>query len=510
MVHEPGSAESYWMDSTAATSFAALADDVEVDVAVIGGGIAGLCTAWELARTGAAVAVLEADRIAAGVTGYTTAKLTAQHGLVYAHLRTKIDEQAARWYAASQLDAIEHVAATALELGIDCDLERLPAYTYLPEEKRGQIEAEVQAARLAGLPASLVTESGLPYPIGAAIRVDRQAQFHPRRYLLGLTADLVRRGGRIFERTRVVDLTEGEPCRLGTESGATVTARDVVVATHYPIFDRAGLFTRLVPHRELVVAAVIDAGDDPAGMYVTPEENTRSVRTAPYGDGRRLLIVTGESFQPGTPGVRERLDRLADWTGEHFPVDSLAYHWAAQDNTSTDRIPYIGLLHPGASHVYVATGFNAWGMTNGVLAGRLLTALIDGTDPPPWSTLYDPRRLRPVVEAVPLVKAAAEVARRFVGDRLRPASFADSPEQLAPGDGAVIRMGGRRCAVYRDDSGDLHPVSATCTHLGCVVAFNDVEKTWDCPCHGSRFDVDGAVLHGPASTPLPPAGDVGT
>lgn len=176
--------------------------------------------------------------------------------------------------------------------------------------------------------------------------------------------------------------------------------------------------------------------------------------------------------------------------------------------TDTDRIPYIGLLHPGASHVYVATGFNAWGMTNGVLAGRLLTTLINGTDPPPWHKLYDPRRLHPLVEAVPLVKAAATVARHFVGDRRRPPTHAEHPEQLAPGDGAVIRIGGQRCAVYRDDSGDLHSVSATCTHLGCLVAFNDVEKTWDCPCHGSRFDVDGAVLHGPATTPLPPTGDV--
>ncbi|MEE6263145.1 FAD-dependent oxidoreductase [Plantactinospora sonchi] len=496
-----GSAESYWMDSTEPTSFAHLADDVEVDVAVVGGGIAGLCTAWELARAGLSVAVLEADRIAAGVTGYTTAKLTAQHGLIYAHLRSKFDEQAARWYAHSQLDAIDHVAGTVAELGIDCDLERLPAFSYLPEGKRDQIEAEVQAARLAGLPASLVTETGLPYPVGAAIRVEQQAQFHPRRYLLALAADLVRRGGRVFERTRIVDLDEGGPCRLTSEAGATVTARDVVVATHYPIFDRAGLFTRLVPHRELVVAAVIEAHQDPGGMYVTPEENTRSVRTAPYDNGRRLLIVTGESYQPGTPGVTDRLDRLATWTRDRFPVDSLAYHWAAQDNTSTDRVPYIGRLHPGTRHVYVATGFNAWGMTNGVLAGRLLAALITGENPP-WSRLYDPRRLHPTVEAVPFVKAAVEVARRFVGDRIRPASHADSPDQLAPGDGAVIRIAGERRAVYRDGSGRLHAVSATCTHLGCLVAFNDEEKTWDCPCHGSRFDTRGGVLHGPATEPL--------
>ncbi|SDZ16337.1 Glycine/D-amino acid oxidase [Micromonospora pattaloongensis] len=492
------------MDSTAATSFPALAGELDVDVAVIGGGIAGLCAAWELTRAGQRVAVLEADRVAAGVTGYTTAKLTAQHGLIYAHLRSTFDAETARLHAAAQLDAIEHVATTAEQLGVDCDLERLPAYTYVTSPERvDEIRAEVEAAAEAGLPATLVTGTDLPYAVAAAIRVERQAQFHPRRYLLALAADLAARGGQIFERTRVVDLDEGDPCRLTTESGATVRARDVVVATHYPIFDRAGLFTRLVPRRELVVAAVIDADRDPGGMYLTTEQNTRSVRTAPYGDGRRLLIVTGEHFKPGTPGVQRRFETLAAWTRDRFGVDSLAYHWAAQDNTTADRMPYVGPLHLGADHVYVATGFNAWGMSNGVMAARLLAALIDGRELP-WARLYDPRRLHPVAEGPAFVKANLSVARRFVGDRIRPTSHADSPADLAPGAGAVIRVEGRRCAVYRDEAGALHAVSATCTHLGCVVAFNDAERTWDCPCHGSRFGVDGSVLQGPATEPLPP------
>ena len=491
------------MDSCGSTSFSALAGDVEVDVAVIGGGIAGLCTAWELARTGARVAIVEADRIASGVTGYTTAKLTAQHGLIYDHLRSSFGAEAAAQYATSQLAAIAHVAETVTELGIDCDLERLPAFTYLPPEADlSQIEAEVAAATQAGLPASLVTETGLPYRIGAAIRVEQQAQFHPRRYLLALAADFVSRGGQIFERSRIVDLTEGAPCRLTSEFGATVTARDVVVATHYPIFDRAALFTRLEPRRELVVAAVIDSGADPGGMYVTPAESTRSIRTAPYGAGQRLLIVTGETFQPGTPGVADRLARLADWTKERFKVDRLAYHWAAQDNTTTDKVPYVGRLHPGAEHVYVATGFNAWGMSSAVMASRLLTGLIDG-DVPPWAALYDPRRIHPTVEAGSFLKANFAVARRFIGDRIRP-THADSPAAIAPGSGAIVRLSGERCAAYRDDDGVLHAVSATCTHLGCLVAFNEVEKTWDCPCHGSRFGIDGAVIQGPATEPLPP------
>jgi glycine/D-amino acid oxidase-like deaminating enzyme/nitrite reductase/ring-hydroxylating ferredoxin subunit len=455
------------------------------------------------------VAVLEADRIAVGVTGYTTAKLTAQHGLIYAHLRAAFGSEAAHLYATSQLAALKRVEQATQELGIDCELEWLPAYTYLGAERHDEIAAEVEAATRAGLSASLVTETGLPYPVGAAIRVERQAQFHPRRYLLGLAANLVARGGQIFERSRVVDLDEGEPCRVRTEFGVSVTAPDVVVATHYPIFDRAALFPRLVPHRELVVAAEIDAGQDPAGMYVTPEEGTRSVRTAAYGEGRRLLIVTGEKFKPGTTGVADRLANLIRWTRERFGVDRIAYTWAAQDNSTTDQVPYVGRLHPGAGHAWVATGFNAWGMTNGVMAGQLLSARIGGAEPP-WTQLYDPRRLHPLTEAKPFIKANLDVARRFIGDRVRPTTYADSPVDLAPGRGAVIRIDGDRRAVYRDAAGGLRAVSARCTHLGCIVAFNDAEKSWDCPCHGSRFGTDGRVLNGPATAPLEryPAGEV--
>jgi glycine/D-amino acid oxidase-like deaminating enzyme/nitrite reductase/ring-hydroxylating ferredoxin subunit len=496
-------AGSYWMDSSATTAYPPVGGDVQVDVAVVGGGIAGLCTAWELARAGRRVAVFEADRIVAGTTGYTTAKLTAQHGLVYDRLRSSLGADTARWYALSQLDAIERVAAVVAELGIDCDLERLPAFTYVTSAERTErIRAEVDSAAAAGLPASLVTDTGLPFEVAAAIRVEDQAQFHPRRYLLALADDLIRHSGQIFERTRITELKQGEPCRLATESGATVTARDVVVATHYPVFDRAGLLTRLVPRRELVVAAPIAAADDPAGMYLTTEDNTRSVRTAPYRDGQRLLIVTGEHFKPGAAGVAERWRRLAAWTREHFKVDGLAYHWAAQDNTSADGVPYIGPFPASGNHVYVATGFNAWGMSSGVMAGRLLAALIDGAKPP-WADVYDPRRIHLKAEAGALLKGNLAVAGHFLGDRLRP-SHVDSPGELAAGSGAVIKVDGERCAVYRDTSGALHAVSATCTHLGCTVAFNDAEHSWDCPCHGSRFDPDGAVLHGPATAPLPP------
>jgi glycine/D-amino acid oxidase-like deaminating enzyme/nitrite reductase/ring-hydroxylating ferredoxin subunit len=496
-----GTDESYWIDSTPATAYPSLDGDRETDVVVVGGGIAGLCTAWELTEAGQRVILLEADRIAAGVTGYTTAKLSALHTLIYARVRDSFGPEAARHYARSQQQAVERVAVVAARLGVDCELEQVPAFTYAESpEGLEAIRDEVSAAAEAGLTASLVTETGLPFPVAGAIRVENQAQFHPRRYLLGLAEDLTARGGRIFERTRATGLDEGNPCTVTTEAGHTVTAGRVVIATHYPVFDRGLLFARMEPRRELVVAGPIPAELDPRGVFITTEQNTRSVRTAPYRDGQRLLIVTGEHFTPGTDGVVEHWERLIHWMRDRFPGTPVAYRWATQDNTSTDRVPFIGRFHPGTDNVYVATGFGGWGMSSGVLAGQLLAALITGAEPA-WAGLYDPRRLNLVREAGSMLKLQAKVAGHFVGDRIR-SSHVDSVDDIGPHSGAVVRLGGRQCAVYRDDAGGLHAVSARCTHLGCIVHFNDAETAWECPCHGSRFAVDGSVLQGPANRPL--------
>ncbi|WP_242587321.1 FAD-dependent oxidoreductase [Streptomyces sp. MST-110588] len=486
----------------AAAPYPALTASLDVDVAVVGGGVAGLSTAWELARTGRSVALLEAGRIAAQVTGHTTAKVSSLHTLVYDKLRRTRGPEGARLYARSQQEAIEHVAEVAAELGVDCELERLPAFTYVTEPAScAELRAEAEAAREAGLPASFVRETGLPFPVAGAVRVEDQAQFHPRKYLLALAEDLVARGGAVHEHTRVTGLSEGSPCRLTTESGATVTARDVVVATHYPVFDRALLFARLVPRRELVVAGPVPADQDPGGMFITEEQGKRSVRTAPYEDGRRLLIVTGENFKPGTRDSAEGYARLDAWAREHFPGVRMAYRWAAQDTDPTDTVPLVGPFHQAARHTYVATGFGGWGMSGGVMAGRLLTDLIAGKEPP-WAGLYDPRRLRSALREAPaFLKHQAEVAQHFVGDRLS-GTHVGSVRDIAPGSGALVRVGGRSCAVHRDEDGTLHGLSARCTHLGCLVAFNQGERAWECPCHGSRFGTDGTVLQGPANRPL--------
>jgi glycine/D-amino acid oxidase-like deaminating enzyme/nitrite reductase/ring-hydroxylating ferredoxin subunit len=491
--------ESYWMASSPPTDYPHLDGDANADVAVIGAGMVGLCVAWQLARAGRSVIVVEADRIVAATTGNTTGKLTAQHTLIYDRLRSSLGAGTAHHYARAQSEAIAWVARTADELGIACDFERRPAYTYTTnDEDVAAIKAETEAARDAGLDASFVTQTGLPFEVAGAIRVADQAQFHPRRFLLGLAEHVTRAGGRIVEQTRVVAVEGDERPVLRTAGGARVTAEHVVVATQYPIVDRLKVFTRMTPRREFVVAAPIAAADDPDGMYITAAGDTRSVRTSPYADGQRLLMVTGEHFRPGAGHESDHLQRLSIWARQHFPVGAPTYRWAAQDNGTTDGLPYIGPLD---EHLYVATGFGGWGLTNGVVAGLVIPGQLGG-QPPEFAGIFDPGRLHPVAEAGGLLKGALSVAAHAIGDRLRPSG---SVKDIAPGAGAVVRISGHQRAVYRDDDGSLHAVSATCTHLGCTVAFNDVERSWDCPCHGSRFGTDGSVLQGPAVEPLKPA-----
>ena len=495
---------SYWLASDEAVAQPAVTDDIEVEVAVVGGGIAGICTAWELARRDRQVALVEAGRILSGTTGHTTAKLTALHTLIYSRLTAGVGRDAARRYAQAQQHAIGTVAETVADLQIDCDFERRAAYTYARSvDGLDRIRAEVDSARSAGLPAEFVTSTGLPFPIAGAVRVAEQAQFHPVRYLRALVGDLVGRGGQVCENSRVTRLDSGRWHRLIVPGQGTISADQVVVATGFPVFDRISVYSRLKPRRELVLAAPIAPDRDPDGMFITPEDNTRSVRTTPYLGGGRLLLVTGEPSRPGAAGGSERRDRLADWAGREFGVESIAYWWAAQDNTTTDRLPFVGRLPRGGGRIWVATGFGGWGMTNGAMAGSLLADLITGKAAPPWAALFDPHRIHPRAEAPVFLSKAMSDMRDFVTDRLSPAG-ADAIAGIRPGHGAVVRLGRQLCAVYRDDSGQPHALAATCTHLGCIVGFNDAERTWDCPCHGSRFGVDGTVLNGPAVRPLEP------
>jgi glycine/D-amino acid oxidase-like deaminating enzyme/nitrite reductase/ring-hydroxylating ferredoxin subunit len=497
--------ESWWVESAPGPRYPELPPEgLDVDVAVLGGGIAGLTTAYALALDGRRdVVVIEAGRIVGGVTGYTTAKVTVAHNLVYADLTDRFDAQLARDYATSQSDALAWVRDTVDREGIDCELETRPSLVYTEvADDRESVEAEVRAAQACGLPASLVTDSDLPYDVVAGVRLEDQAQFHPRRYLLALAERFVALGGRIYESTAALDVDPGTPCVVTTSRGQ-VRAKEVVVATHYPFLDRGLLFARLAPYRDVVVAAVVPEDRAPQVMAISTgseEGGTHSVRTAPYDEGRRLLVVTGGQYKTGTTAdVQQQYDDLESWVRDRFGVDEIAYRWSTQDTSSVDRLPYIGQLPLSGDHVWVATGFSAWGMTGGTMAGLLLRDLLQGRDNR-YAGMYDPSRLALRAGGSKLVKENVEVAKELAKGVVR--VDLGSPTELSSGEWGVFLGRSGRTAAYRDDSGELHAVSARCTHLGCSVRFNDAERSWDCPCHGSRFALDGTVLQGPAVEPL--------
>ena len=478
---------------------------MDVDVAVLGGGITGITVAAQLKRAGKTVALVESKRILHGVTGYTTAKLTAGHNVIYTHLERHFGAAGARVYAAANQAAIEEVARVSVEEGIDCDLERTRNYVYSESaDDVEQLEAEAAAARRAGLASSFVRETELPFPVAGAVVTEDQAQFHPRKYLLPLAERLPGDGSHVFELTRALDVEDGAPCRVRTDRG-TIRARDVVVATHLPILDRGLFFAKVHPQRSYVLAAEVDAARAPRGMYISTESPIHSVRSTP-ADGGRLLVIGGEGHKTGQePRTDERYERLAAWIRERFGVDTFRYRWSTQDNYSVDRVPYVGRLRRTSRHLYAATGYGGWGMSNGIAAALLLADLVLGR-PNRWATLYDSKRLKPAASAREFAVENANVAKRWFGDRAA-AARRHGVNDLAPGEGRVARLGGELVAVHRDADGELHAVSAVCTHLACLVSWNPSERSWDCPCHGSRFDAGGRVIQGPAVKDLAPRDD---
>ena len=485
---------SLWLEGELPAPRDALTGDLTVDVVVIGGGIAGLTTALLCKQSGARVAVVEARRVGSGVTGCTTAKVSALQGTVYSAIRSRHGDDGAAIYAQASRAGVERVAELANEHDIDCDLRRRQAFTYAAgESERESIEKEADAAREAGLPVELVEQIDLPYPVAGAVRLDDQVDFHPVRYLSGLAKAVDGEGSIVFENTRALGVDHGAPCRVRTPAG-TISADHVGDAAHYPLLDRGLVFARLEPTRSYCIAARI-RGDLPDGMSISAGNPTRSIRS--YRD---LLVVGGEGHAAGSArATPARFTALEDFAREHWDVAEITHRWSAQDPVPYDHLPVVGRYGPGVSRIYVASGFMKWGLSGGTFAAMLISDLIAGRENA-WADTFDPSRLN--LRSLPtLARMNSKVAVDFVGDRVKPPQEGDD-EAIPRGQARTVRDGLGKKGVYRDELGELHVVSLRCTHLGCLLRFNSAERSWDCPCHGSRFDVDGQVLEGPATRPL--------
>ncbi|GGP54438.1 FAD-dependent oxidoreductase [Saccharothrix coeruleofusca] len=485
---------SLWLEALPRRRYPAVAGEETFDVAVVGGGIAGITTALLLKATGLRVAVVEAGRVGTGVSGNNTAKVSALQSTVYSKIIDKHGADAAADYAAASLAGVAQVGVLAE--GIDCDLRRDPAYTYAyTEQEVAAVEAEAEAARQAGLPVHLDRGElmGVPFPVHAAVRLDDQIAFHPVKYVHGLAARVDGEGSRVFEDSRVTDFDDGEPCRVHTPTG-TITADRVVIATHYPLLDRGGFFARLETTRSYCVAARLRGQRPPRGLAISAGSPSWSLSA-----WRDLLIVCGQSHKTGSDEGTpyQELERFAR---QHWDVEAITHRWSAQDVNAYDQLPMVGSYLPGSRRLFTATGFMKWGLSGSTFAAMMLADLVTDRDNP-WAERFSPHRvsLRSLGSAA---KMNVEVAADMVGDRLKPADTR-SVEEVPRGEARVVRVGTDKVGVYRDEADGLHAVSVRCTHLGCIVRFNSAERSWDCPCHGSRFDVDGGVLEGPATEPLP-------
>ena len=492
---------SVWMDTARTPGFEPLRRDAEADVCVVGAGIAGLSTAYQLAREGRRVILLDDGPIAGGQTQRTTAHLSCAIDDRFSELERVHGEEGSRLAAESHAAAIDRIEAIAREEAFDCDFKRVDGYLFLgPDQSEKILEDELAAAHRAGLTGvEFVPKAPLPFDTRRCLRFPRQGQFHPLRYTAGLVDAFTRRGGVVHTQTRVAKVAAGA---VETEAGPVVKAGAVVVATNTPINDMVVIHTKQAPYLTYAVGFRIPRGAVEPGLYWDTLDPYHYIRMQ-QGDDADALIVGGEDHKSGqAEDQEERWGRLEAWTRERFPqVQAVEARWSGMVMETTDGLAFIGRNPREKGEVYIATGDSGMGMTHGVIAGMLLTDLILGRENP-WSTIYDPSR-KPVwgMAWKEFIRENANVAKEYARDWLGPGDVS-SVDEIPAGHGAVIRRGLSKHAVYRDESGAVHERSAVCPHLGCIVHWNGAEKTWDCPCHGSRFDPEGQGVVGPANRPL--------
>lgn len=489
--------ESIWNGHVSKSNYPQLQGDYRADVVVIGAGITGLTTAWNLKKDGKSVIVLEAGTVGSGTTGYSTAHITTSYDYDYHQLRLEYGEEEAKLLAQALIQSINHIEQTINEIGINCAFRRLPGYYYAEtSEGLNTIEAEWEAIKSFGtLKATRINEVALPFATAGGIQFDDQAQFDPLAYVTQLAA--TQGPAVIFEHSQVVSIGDHE---VATEKGK-VSADYIIHATHTPL-GRSPLHMVVAPYRSYVMAFKLKESETLNGLFWDTKDPYTYIRASEI-NGEPVIIVGGKDLKTGHEDETNAFETLESFVHQHFDVDSIVGKWSAQLYEPSDHLPKIGAL-PMREHHFVATGFSGDGITLGTLSGIMLAEQVAGRKTP-FDELFRPGRVN-LQGASDFLKENADAAKCFIKGHWPFKGHHTDPADLSPGDGTVVTRLGREIAAFRTESGELRQFSAICPHMGCTVQWNAAEKTFDCPCHGSRFDTRGAVIEGPAMSGLTPHG----
>ncbi|PAQ15355.1 FAD-dependent oxidoreductase [Bacillaceae bacterium SAOS 7] len=490
--------KTLWEQEVKLPSFPALDQMVFADVVIVGGGITGIITAYLLTKAKKKVVLIEGSQLVNGTTGHTTAKMTAQHNLIYHELMQNFGKEQAKLYYEANQEAITWVKQTIEEEAIDCDWMDETAYVYTNSEKEVEaVKQEAQSYEALGIDGSIATTLPWKTPFKQAVQMNGQGQFQPLKFLLPLVQFITEHGGEIYEHTVAKDIEKGERPAVITTEGMKAVGNEIVIASHFPFYDSGFYFTKMHADRSYIIA-IKPQKAVPAGMYITAEKPIRSVRSALYR-GEEVLLIGGEGHKTGKGQPTEaRYQALIDFAEKEFGMKELLFTWSTQDLMTLDNLPYIGKVN-NAEHVYTATGFKKWGMTSSVVSSLLISDLILNKQNR-YQELFSPQRFKAAPSLGNFVKQNSDVAAQFVKGKLD--YFLQNNEELPANTGMVINWNGTRAGAFKEEDGTVHLVDTTCTHLGCECEWNDAEKTWDCPCHGSRFSVSGEVIEGPAIEPL--------
>jgi len=494
--------ESYWRKSTDLPTFPKLENNLKVDVAIVGGGITGITAAYLLSKKQLNVALIETDVILNGTTGYTTAKITAQHDLIYDELIQHFDKDHARLYYDAQTEAKKLIETHINDLHINCDFKKETAYVYTNSEKElVKLEKEKEAYDQLKIPNKFIDKLPLDLRIKAALTMEDQANFHPLKYLQVLVKECVKNGVAIFEQTTAIDVEYNKRPAIITKEGNRIICGHVIIASHYPFYDGQGFYpTRMYAERSYAIGVKTNKSY-PGGMYINVESPVRSIRSTPY-NGKELWLIVGENHKTGqgkeTTGHYKALEQFAT---KYFGPVEIKYRWSAQDLTTLDKVPYIGPITKTQKNVLVATGYRKWGMTNGTIAAKILADYVLEKENR-YIELFTPSRFKFNPTVKNFAKTNLDVAKHLIKGKMEPTTDFETIDSLKVNEATISRIDGKRVGVYRDENNKFHIVDTTCTHLGCNVEWNSGERTWDCPCHGSRFSYTGEVIEGPAKKPL--------